>query len=386
MGVPKNSTTGKLATQETGRPNSLNLHAKSLDSLLDMLDAAEGGSHRRRHTRWAFRHKSVELRLVQSGGATSIKVAARNLSREGVSLLHSCFMHTGTPCKVMLPHPKQGPVAVGGKIVRCVHRAGVIHELGIKFTEAIDARGFAGADPLSNIYSFEKIPPEDLSGACVIISHSPADPPMVKHYLRESRLTLSMFASLTAAIPTLTSNDAVLLAADLPDSTPRNSIGAIRDTGFAGAIVLVVPDRLPPTRLAALAAPADLVLVKPIEKQPLLLALAECLLISRPMRAASSGSRPAAEPWLIQGMAELCDGLTAANHSGDVHGVGQMCTRLRCLADATAQEAISAACQEVLAGIKASATVLSLGPTISKIQAMCVTLGTEVCPGRTSAA
>ncbi|MFA6045264.1 MAG: PilZ domain-containing protein [Phycisphaerales bacterium] len=386
MGVSKNSNSGKPMTQEAGRPNTLNLQSKSLDSLLDMLDAAEGGSNRRRYTRWSFRHKSVELRIVQNGGGTSIKVAARNLSREGVSLLHSCFMHTGTPCQVMLPHPKRGPVAVRGKIVRCVHRGGTIHELGIKFDEPVDARGFAGCDPLCNTYSFEKVPSEELSGACVLISDSPADPPMVRHYLRETQLRLSMFSTVAAALPTLTGNDVVLLSADLPDSTPRNNIGSIRDTGFSGAIVLVAPDRMPTTRMSVLAAPADLVLVKPIEQKPLLLALAECLLISRPLRPAGSSSRTAAEPWLIQGIAELCDGLTAANHSGDMPGVGQMCTRLRCLADATAQEAISGACQEVLAGIKANATLLSLGPTISKIQAMCVTLGNEPNAGRTSAA
>ena len=384
MGASRNSNTGKPATHEAGRPNTLNLQAKSLDSLLDTLDASEGTSSKRRFTRWSFRQKSVELRVIQSGGATSIKVAARNLSREGVSLLHNSFMHTGTPCQVMLPHPKRGPVPIRGKIVRCVHRAGVIHELGVKFDAAIDARAFSGTDPMSNSFSFEKVPAEDLVGACVLVSGSPADPPMVKHYLRETRLRLAMFASLQAALPALNGNDVVLLASDLAEITPRASIGAIRDTGFSGSIVLIAPDRLPPTRLAVLAAPADLVLVKPIEQMPLLLALAECLLISRPARPQGVSARRGAEPWLIQGIAELCDALTTANHNGDLHGVNQMCGRLKGLADATAQEAISNACQEVMAGVKANATLLSLGPTISKIQAMCVTLGTD-SPGAAAA-
>lgn len=378
MGALNRSNAGRSLTHhEAGRPNTLNLQEKSLDSLLDVLDAAEGGSNRRKYTRWSFRHKSVELRVMQSVGTTSIKVASRNLSREGLSVLHSCFMHPGTACVVMLPHPTREPLPVKGKIARCVHRAGVIHELGIRFDEPIDARAIAGADPMGNVFSFEKVPPEDLQGSCLLISDAAADAPMIKHYLRETSLRIPMFSSLSAALPSIGGSDVLLLSSDLPDSSPRQNIGAIRDTGYAGAIVLLAPNRLPATRLTVMAAPADLVLVKPIEQMALLLALAECLLIRRPTKGKSNSSRPGAEPWLIQGMAELCDGLRTANHSGDVHGVAQMCTRLRGLADATAQEEISQACAEVLAGIKANQPLLSLGPVVSKIQAMCVTLGAE---------
>lgn len=377
MGVSNRSNSGKPHTHEAGRPNTLNLQEKSLDSLLDVLDAAEGGSQRRKHTRWSFRHKSVELKLVQSIGSTSIKVASRNLSREGISVLHNCFLHTGTPCIVMLPHPTREPLPVKGKIARCVHRTGVIHEIGIRFDDPIDARTIACADPLGNVFSYEKVPPDELEGSCVLVSGSPADAPMIKHYLRETRLRVPMFVTMDAALPAIAGNDVVLLAADLPDSSPRENIGMIRDTGYAGAIVLLAPNRLPATRMALLAAPADLVLVKPVEQKQLILALAECLLIRRPASARGTSSKPGAEPWLVQGVAELCDGLANANRDGDAQGVAQMCLRLKGLADATAQEDISHACEEVLAGIKANTRLLALGPVISKIQAMCVMLGSD---------
>ena len=71
-----------------GRPNTLNLQTRDLNSLLDTLDRhAEGErpSIKRGFVRWPFRHASIRMEIVQGSGArAAITVACRNLSRGGV--------------------------------------------------------------------------------------------------------------------------------------------------------------------------------------------------------------------------------------------------------------------------------------------------------------
>ncbi|MFA6045265.1 MAG: PilZ domain-containing protein [Phycisphaerales bacterium] len=267
---------------ERGRPNSLNLRGKAMESLLEMLDACERPSSRREYSRWQFRRESIEMRLVQSGGSTNIKVLTRNISRGGLSLLHNNFMHPLTRCEVSLPHPVRGKVLVPGRVIRCVHRGGVVHEVGVRFDQPVDARYIADVDPLDNQFSYAEPPTDQLSGTCVLVSHSPEDGSMVRQALGDTTLSFASFDSVAVAAPILFGADLVLLATDLPESTPKQSVGALRDTGFGGGIVLLAPDREPRTRLAVLAAPADVILVKPFEGRELLLALAECQLIAKP--------------------------------------------------------------------------------------------------------
>lgn len=267
---------------ERGRPNTLNLRGKAMESLLEGLDAGERSSTRRLYSRWEFRRESIDVRLIQNGGSTNIKVLTRNISRGGMSFLHSNFMHLLTRCEVSLPHPNHGKILVPGKVIRCEHRGGVVHEVGVRFEHPVDARNIADIDPLDNQFSFAEPPADRLSGACVLISNAPEQEIVIRQILGETAMSFAGFASVSAAAPVLLGAAIVILATDLPHSTPKHNVGALRDTGFGGGIVLLTPDRQPRTRLAALAAPADVILVKPVDRRALLLALAECQLIVRP--------------------------------------------------------------------------------------------------------
>ncbi|WP_348234565.1 hypothetical protein, partial [Salmonella enterica] len=71
-----------------------------LNALLDRLDVDEQGtkSRKRVHARWPFRKLNLQLDIQHPGGtATSLRVASRNLSRSGIGLLHSAFVHAKSP-------------------------------------------------------------------------------------------------------------------------------------------------------------------------------------------------------------------------------------------------------------------------------------------------
>lgn len=285
-------TTGRFISESTppigerARPNTLNLRGMALEAMLDVLDAQEPPSPRRKYARWVFRRESVAVRLVHTGGSTHIKVATRNLSRGGMSLLHSNFMHPHTKCEISLPHPSRGMMPVHGRVIRCLHHAGMVHEVGVKFDAPIDARNIADIDPMDNLFSYADVPADLLGGGCALIGGRPDDAALIRHILGETPMTFAAIPALPANPSVLAGVDVVILPTDLPDGTPKMNVGALRDTGYAGAIVLLAPDREPRTRLASLAAPADVIVVRPLERRELLLAIAECELIIRPGRVA----------------------------------------------------------------------------------------------------
>src|SRR5262252_1894950 len=112
--------------------NTLGMDLRELSAILDSYDTTEAraGQSNRDFVRWPFRHDSVRVMIVQGGKVVPIVMACRNISRGGISLLHSAYMHPGTKCVVMLPFPEHGETPTKAWVARCTHRSGVIHEIG----------------------------------------------------------------------------------------------------------------------------------------------------------------------------------------------------------------------------------------------------------------
>src|SRR3989337_1747869 len=68
------------------------------------------GAVKREFVRWPFRLTTARLRVVNPGAPTeqAFKVACRNISCSGISLLHSAYVHVGSPCTIELEHPRRG--------------------------------------------------------------------------------------------------------------------------------------------------------------------------------------------------------------------------------------------------------------------------------------
>jgi len=69
-------------------------------------------------------------------------VRTRNLSPTGIAFLHGSFVYTGTGCVLAL-HDAQGKiVGVEGKVVRCQHVRGHVHDIGVRFSRPLDVKQF----------------------------------------------------------------------------------------------------------------------------------------------------------------------------------------------------------------------------------------------------
>lgn len=292
------ATTARAASP-TGRPNSVNLKSHALESLLDRLDTpANAAQHGRNFVRWPFRREALEVRMLHPGGSfVSIRVACRNISRGGICVLHNSFVHTGSECRVLLIHPVRGPALIPGKVVRCQHRGGLIHELGISFKTPLDVREYLRPDPLSNTFSLERVNAQDLRGRMLLIDPSANDRSTVAHFLKETSLAVDGVGSLAEAVLACEGADVVLASMNLPDGEPAAMVETLRKSGYEGPIVLVAPDGSSATRTRVTGVNAQVVVVQPITQDLLLRALGEVLLFQpRSAKASPKATAPAPSP------------------------------------------------------------------------------------------
>ena len=189
--------------QEGNRPNTLGLRDKEREDLLNSIEAASPGSGSnadRVHSRWQFAGGSLKVKIHQIGGTESeALMICRNLSKGGVGLLHRSYVHLGTECTVTIPHPSKGDQDYKGKVVRCLHVKGMVHEIGIAFEREIPLREIAKPDPMQELYAIENLKPEELVGVILLVEDSDMDVKLVKHFLRETQVRVKHASTVTEA-------------------------------------------------------------------------------------------------------------------------------------------------------------------------------------------
>lgn len=260
--------------------NSLGLSDQVLAGLFDMLDA-EGDqdcSANRESSRWPFRHASVPVELDHESGSTvELHFACRNLSRTGAGMLHRAYVHPGTRCTVTLVHPDRGGVRVRGVIVRCIHRSGVIHELGVEFDHPIDLRSFIRPDPLIEWFEAESVKPAKLSGTVLYFEHNQVDKKLVRHYLNETKLRVIEVDDRDAAVGSAQQGvDLIMCGCDADPAEAIATIHAVRDENVSTPAI-IIGQPLPEVVSAADGRIAHAVLVKPVNQVSLLRAIGEFL-------------------------------------------------------------------------------------------------------------
>jgi DNA-binding response OmpR family regulator len=343
-----------------------------LDAMFDRLDAVERPSAARRRrdfVRWPFRHESIEVRLAHPGGnVVTFRVACRNLSRGGMSVLHNSFVHPGSVCTVVIPHPGRGPITVAGTISRCQHRSGVVHELGIRFNHPIDARTVVQIDPFSNAFSLENIAPSALHGRLLIVSASAEERRTLSHYLRETTLAIECVASLHEAVLSIQGREAVLVDTDVPDAEPATIVATLRECGYAGPVVLTAPDRSVETRARLAGVGAQALVVKPLSQELVLGVLAEVLLMpdkhSQPPASPAAAGRSGA-------LASISVDLRRATCARSPDSIRQACLRLRSISDEMGWSALERLCAEVSTSLSSGRTLAEVAPAVDLIISAC---------------
>jgi CheY-like chemotaxis protein len=298
---PTSSPTTKARfLNEVGRPNSVGLHQRELSELLDQMDIPDGPrkSIKRDFVRWPFRKTAVPMKITHPNGiSATLSVACRNISRGGMAILHSAFLHPGTRCSITLPHPTRGELHIEGWIARCIHRNGMIHEIGITFAEPVDVRELLRPDPLANVFSFEKIDPEKLHGNILCVDASETDQKIVRHFLRSSKLEVQCVLTPTEALEHLPDGwDLVILDLNLPEGGGAGLVISLRERGYKGPIIVTTSDTSPQVRKVLSGIEANAFLAKPLAQSTLTRAMAEFLIAQRTTSIQGGSALPADHP------------------------------------------------------------------------------------------
>lgn len=287
-------------TNADTRPNTVNLSQDALGEVLDQIDRnnTKSPNAAREFVRWGFRREAVEATLFQPGGGNpvTLKLACRNLSCGGISLLHSAYVHLNTRVIVRLTHPEKPPLNVEGAVKRCTHLRGLVHEIGIKFTQQIQAREYVHLDPFSDSFSLEKVDPEQLKGTIVYVDGSAAERKLVTHYLRGTSLRLRA-AQDAAEAQKLVGEGCDLFITDFmpPGMTGTELVQAVRDSGFDIPIIMVTADTTAVNRSSLAQLRIGAFLAKPFRQEVLLRAIAEFMSMDSGSRQTGS-SLPSDHP------------------------------------------------------------------------------------------
>ncbi|MEM7628863.1 MAG: response regulator [Planctomycetota bacterium] len=286
----------------TGRAsNSLRLTRGDLNRLLDRLDSQDPPlPASRQHVRRSFRRPLVLLELMQHGAVTSkLLVATRNISDSGMSLLHAAYVHAGGDARVTIPEPGGGAWRIKGKIARCSHVEGNVHEIGLVFDEQISTREILRIDHMEDCFGMERVDPSALAGSVLVVEDSEMDAKLVAKMLENTSLEVRVTDSIERALE-IASNGVDLVLADyhLGDETSERLPDLLREAGLRVPVVVVTGDRRVETREAMRQAGANGLVHKPIDRDLLLRVLAEFLLTgggSGPMHTTLAEDDPASD-------------------------------------------------------------------------------------------
>ena len=238
----------------TGRLNSLGLSKRELDLFLDELDGSgsKAGDDRagRRFVRRDFRLPRVPMQISQPGGQiATFPVACRNISRTGVSLLHSAYIHAGTRCTLALPAAAGGSLTVTGHVVRCTHRRGMVHEIGIVFDTPINLRELLDLDCIGDWFSLERVQPEELTGKLLYVEDCAVDRQLLRHHLKDTSLAVITAEDPVAGLArAATGFDIILCTYHMPAMDGPAFIEELRARSIRTPVLVLAHDADEPTR------------------------------------------------------------------------------------------------------------------------------------------
>ena len=84
----------------------------------------------------------VELDPAEGGSGVRLSVVPRNLSRGGLAFVHGRFLYPNTRVAIVLPDRQGETHRLEGKVVRCRHVSGMVHEVSVMFREEIEVERF----------------------------------------------------------------------------------------------------------------------------------------------------------------------------------------------------------------------------------------------------
>jgi len=262
--------------------NTLRIGIRELNALLNKIDELQPDkpNPNRDFVRWDFRIVRADLTVEHATGSKVIlPVATRNISRGGISVLHSSFVYPKSRCHIAVKLENGQELNMDGIVMRCNHIGGKVHELGIKFDEEISTRDLLGLDPMQEAYSLECIDPEGLHGTILLITSAELDQQLLVKLLEDTSLSISVATDSETALKRAQKGcELILTDYRVGEETAADILMVLRAEGIDAPVLVMTADSSDEVRDEMRMAGASGLITKPFSRDKLLQALAEFLL------------------------------------------------------------------------------------------------------------
>lgn len=368
---PQPTSKPAVKSAETGRRNSLGINGPQLSDLIKRLGGESGKGSAREFQRWAFANVELNVEFTHPGGSKAkVRLCARNLSRWGMALLHNTYVYQGTLVQVELPTLDGKALPVLGRVRRCTHRGGVVHEIGVRFEAPIDLSRHVAATGGERAWAYENVNPEKLSGTAVVATRSAIDRRIVTHFLRQSSVRLShaataeQFAEVVASVDLAICDDAFL------DAGGRGVALSLKSKGIPTPLLVIAND---PNVAVVVGAFAHL--PRPVTQQVLLRAVGEILMQKGEPGEADRGSVSTVpmDADLRRAFQEAVEALAKAVEKEDGTAILNGCAQLQAAAPLMGLPLISRLAQIAISQFPVAGSAEERRMLVSELVAACET-------------
>lgn len=274
---------------------------------------------------------SLTVRVIHAaGGEATLRMAPRNISAGGVSVLHAAYLYPGSKCHVMLPDVNQVQNTLPGWIARCIHRFGPVHEIGIRFEEPIEIRKYVATVGGNAPHTLNAVDPARLRGRVVLIDPSDFWTGQIRRELGETCIELVCTSTAHEGVKLAQQGAAaVLISAEITDMRPFEAISLLRAAGVECPVVMLCPAGSG-IRAGQVPLQGISVLPRPAPTRALLFELSEYLLVENNDRPKSAKEEVMSLDDEIRGdLIRQMERITEAAAQGDVMRAHGLALKLR---------------------------------------------------------
>ncbi len=360
--------------------NSLGVRGNVYQRLLEKLNDHRGADADKHPLRIHARKEYLDpymLMVIEHDDTMDrpMTLATRNISRGGVGLLHSNFVYPKTRVTVHLTIDQKEAYPVRGVVQRCIHRGGVVHEIGVKFDNEINIQKYLRPDISDCIQSFERVDPAKLTGKVMLVGQKHDFSPLSRSFLQETSLAYKFVSNAEEAKAlAIEEYEMLVVLNDLDDCEGTEFVRELRDDHYKKPIVLVgdIKDELELQKVRACG--ADMLLPWPATTDTMQCAFAEYLMTewtSETLEAVRSCMDKATSEGLRTELAKLGVVLDQHLRTKDPIRVYAICGQIRALAPLLGMKQLRTLTLKVGEDIAEDGNFEQHSELISDIVAMC---------------
>ena len=381
-----------------GFKRSIPLNSAQLAELLEQIekldqhearterDGDAGGGRQR----LCYQNTEIPLTVEHPGGGVGrFLVCSRNISPQGISLIHGGYLHADSRCEIGLANLWGATETVFGTLATCRHLTGAVHDLDVEFDVPVDLRHFIASDDLLP-FTAEGIDPASIAGAALYLDDQEVECKLLAHFLRETRIKLATFTEPGPALDQLKRHpfDIVLCDLDLKEMAGEQVIQAIRSAPYAGPVIVLTGES-DTTRLRnAEDAGANAILKKPYSAQQILALLHEWLCgdsdSGEPIYSAAAGEPGMAEllETYLSHVSQTIHNMKKAMAEDNIGEVRSLCQMLNETGGGYGFAPLSEAAQEAVTALDSSSSITESIAALQRVEVTTKRLERGVQPRR----